>query len=127
MSKQTPLRSLGIAGVAAVLLGSCATASAPEGNFSPPRTGSTWTVAQHNTGSFGKDTQFEVKRGDTVWKGQPAITYTNLTTGIVLAARPTSGQWLALVGRARSMRSGSAAKAPGTRIFLGPARNTACS
>jgi hypothetical protein len=98
MSKLTALRNLGIGGVAAAFVGSCATVGQPEVGWNIPPTGSTWTVAQHNTGSYGKDTQFDMKRGDGVWQGKPAVTLTNSVAGWVIMSRP-DGRWMAIVGR----------------------------
>jgi len=91
------LRSLGIGG-AAVLVG-CTTVGQPVlGEWNIPMAGSSWTVADHNTGSYGKDLEFDVKRGESVWQGQPAITFTNSVTGAAIMARQ-DGKWMAIVGR----------------------------
>ena len=99
MSKLTAVRHLGIGGLAAVFVGGCATVDQPEvAKWNSPQAGSTWTVAQHNTGSYGKDIQFEMKRGETTWQGQPAVTTTNSVTGVTVMHSDT-GRWMAIVGR----------------------------
>lgn len=98
MSTLSALRNLGIGGV--VFLGSCATVGQPEvGQWNIPRSGSTWTIAQHNTGSYGKDIQYDIKRGETVWQGQAAVALTNSVTGMTVMAHPDGGKWMAIVGR----------------------------
>ncbi|KAB2871225.1 MAG: hypothetical protein HS128_24170 [Ideonella sp.] len=99
MSRVTAIRNLGIGGLTAMLVGGCATVGEPEvAKWNIPRTGSSWTVAEHNTGSYGKDVQYEMKRGETMWQGQPAVTFTNSVTGTTLMAQPDTGLWMALVG-----------------------------
>ena len=66
--------------------------------WTPPPAGSSWEVAQRNTGSFGKDAQFRVTRGDGIWQGAPVVTLTN-SLGMSTMAAPDSGRWIAIVGR----------------------------
>lgn len=100
MSKLTALGNLGIGGVAAALLGGCVTVGEPEvAKWNIPQPGSSWTVAQHNTGSFGKDIKFDIKRGEAMWQGQPAVALTNSVTGTTVMANPDSSRWMAILGR----------------------------
>jgi hypothetical protein len=92
--------NLGVGGLAAAFVGGCATFGEPDvAKWNIPPVGSAWTVTQHNTGSFGKDMQFEVKRGESVWQGRPAVALTNSLTGMSIMAVPESGRWMAIVGR----------------------------
>lgn len=100
MSKLNAFGKPGLAvGVAAALVGGCASFGEPEAAWNIPQPGSTWTVAQRNTGSYGKDIQFEWKRGVGVWQGQPAVTLTNSVTGNTIMAKPGVGGWMAIVDR----------------------------
>lgn len=54
-------------------------------------------MAQRNTGSYGKDVQFRVTRGDGVWQGAPVVTMAN-SLGMTTMAAP-NGHWIAIVGR----------------------------
>jgi hypothetical protein len=100
MNKLTTLKwSIG-GGVVAAFLGGCTSPGPLEtATWNIPQAGSSWTVAQRNTGSYGKDTQFDVKRGKTVWQGQPAVTLTNSVTGNAIVARADNGSWMAIVDR----------------------------
>lgn len=98
MSQYTAFTTLGVGAV--IVLGSCATAGQPEvRQWNIPGPGSTWTVAQHNTGSYGKDVEYDVKRGEAVWQGQTAVALTNSVTGMTVMAHPDGGRWMAIVGR----------------------------
>ena len=100
MNKLDALGKFGVAGgVAAAFVSGCASFGEPEVQWTPPNAGSTWTMTQHNTGSYGKDVQFDVTRGETVWQGKPAVTFANSVTGMTIMAVPDTGKWMALVGR----------------------------
>lgn len=86
-----------LAAAAAALLGACATLD-PGVSWNIPPAGSSWQVAQQNTGSYGKDVTFQVSRGEAVWQGKQAITITNSVSGNTIMATP-EGTWMAIVGR----------------------------
>lgn len=85
------------AAAAAALLGACATLD-PGVAWNIPPAGSSWQVAQQNTGSYGKDVNFQVSRGEAVWQGKQAVTLTNSSNGGTIMATP-DGKWMALVTR----------------------------
>jgi hypothetical protein len=90
-------RSLQVAVMAAaVLAGGCAVMEPKAERYQPPPMGSTWTIAQRNTGSYGQDAQFTVTRGDATWQGQRVLSFAN-TRGFAILARPESGHWVAIV------------------------------
>lgn len=100
MSKLNALGKLAFAGgAAAALVGGCASPGENDARWNIPQPGSSWTVAQHNSGSYGTDTQYDVKRGDGVWQGRPAVTLTNSVTGNTIMAQPGVGSWMAVVDR----------------------------
>ena len=100
MSKLTALGNLGIGGVAAAFLGGCATVGEPEvAKWNIPQPGSSWTVAQHNTGSYGKDIRFEVSQSEAMWKGQPAVARANSATGMTTMFDRETSRLMAIVGR----------------------------
>lgn len=80
-----------------LLLAACAAPGPRPYVWSPPAPGTTWKLAQHNTGSYGKDVQFEVTRGDDrMWNGAPAITLAQ-STGMKVIATPEAGRMQALL------------------------------
>lgn len=82
---------------AAVLLGACASLD-PGVAWNVLPAGSSWQVAQQNTGSYGRDVTFQVSRGEAVWQGHQAVTLTNSAHGGTIMATP-DGRWMALVTR----------------------------
>lgn len=86
---------LGLA--AASLISGCASLEPRAERWTPPPAGSSWEIAQHNMGSYGKDAVLRVTRGDGVWQGAPVITITN-SLGMTTMTAP-NGHWLAVVGR----------------------------
>lgn len=85
-----------LAGLAAII-GGCAAPEPQVADWTPAPLGATWEVAQRNTGSYGKDAQFKVTRGDTTWQGAPAISM-RTSQGSAIVARPSDGKWLAILG-----------------------------
>lgn len=86
---------LGLA--AASLVSGCAGLEPRADRWTPPLAGSSWQMAQRNTGSYGKDVAFRVTRGDGIWQGAPVITIAN-SLGMTTMTAP-SGHWIAIVGR----------------------------
>lgn len=80
------------------LISGCASLAPSAERWTPPPAGSSWEMAQRNTGSYGKDVQFRVTRGDGVWQGTPVVTLSN-SLGMTTMAAPDSGRWIAIVGR----------------------------
>lgn len=86
---------LGLA--AAGLVSGCAGLAPRAERWVPPPAGSSWEIAQRNTGSYGKDATMRVTRGDGVWQGAPVVTITN-SQGLTTMVAP-NGHWIAIVGR----------------------------
>src|SRR5512139_3941074 len=84
--------------VATVLVGGCAVFEPKAERYEPPPMGSSWTVSQRSTGSYGKDVQFTVTRGEAVWDGKPALALSN-SLGTTTMSVPDSGRWMAVVGK----------------------------
>lgn len=82
----------------AVLAAGCASVEPRLDAWSAPAAGASWEFAQKNTGSFGKDAQLRVTRGDGTWQGKPAVALTN-SMGISTMATPEQGRWHAIVGK----------------------------
>lgn len=82
----------------AILAAGCASLEPRADNWNAPLSGSSWEIAQKNTGSFGKDAQFRVTRGDGNWQGKPAVALTN-SMGISTMVTPEQGRWHAIVGK----------------------------
>lgn len=78
------------------IIGGCAAPEPQLTAWTPAPLGATWEVAQRNTGSYGKDTQFKVTRGDGSWQGAPAITM-KTSQGGTIVARPSDGKWFAVL------------------------------
>ena len=83
---------------AAVLSGGCTVMEPRAERASLPAAGSTWEVAQRNTGSYGKDVRLQISRGDGTWEGAKVMTYSN-SLGMTTMATPDEGNWIAIVGR----------------------------
>jgi hypothetical protein len=63
-----------------------------------PPLGSTWTVAQRNTGSLGSgDVQLKITRGEQTWQGNQVVTFAS-SQGTTLT-NPDNGRWIAFLGR----------------------------
>jgi hypothetical protein len=95
-----PTSSLARAGqlaTIAALLGACAAAGPRLEAWKAPPLGATWEMAQRNTGSFGKDTQYSVTRRDTTWQGAPAVALVN-SAGVSIISEPQSGRWITVLG-----------------------------
>mgnify|MGYP003434349692 CR=1 FL=1 len=58
---------------AAVLSGGCAVMEPKAERWSPPAAGSTWEVAQRNTGSYGKDMRLQISRGEPLMSFDPPL------------------------------------------------------
>lgn len=83
---------------AATLLAACAASGPRADRWVPPPVGAKWDVSQRNTGSFGRDAQFTVTRGDTSWKGAPAVALAT-SLGITTVSHPDDGRFLAFLDR----------------------------
>lgn len=91
-------RRIGLLGMAAALaIGGCAVLGPRAERWTPPPAGSSWEVAQRNTGSFGKDAVVRLTRGEGVWQGSSVIAFVT-SQGMTTLARP-NGHWIAVVGR----------------------------
>lgn len=66
--------------------------------WTPPPPGSTWQVSQRNTGSYGKDADIQVTRGDGVWQGNKVVTMAISPIGVSIMALPNA-KWMAFVGK----------------------------
>lgn len=96
MSKSIRVGKPWAAAAVAVIAG-CA-AFAPEvATWNIPPAGSTWKNAQHNTGSYGKDTEVQITRENGVWKGMPAVEIKS-SAGITIMATH-DGRWHGILGR----------------------------
>jgi len=102
----TALRTHPAAGVAAlaVLLAACAASTPTWERFDPPPPGATLEYAQRNTGSYGKDIQFTATRGDTSWKGAPAVSMAS-SLGTTTVQHPQGGTWAVLARDGKPMLS----------------------
>ncbi len=83
----------------AAMLGGCAAVAPEEAttwNIPPP--GSTWQQSQRNTGSYGKDADIRVTRGEGAWQGSKVVTMTVAPSGASIMALP-NGKWMAIVGK----------------------------
>lgn len=81
----------------AVLLGGCAMMEPKAGRYLAPPLGSTWTTAQHNTGSFGSgDVQVQITRGEQTWQGKQVVTFAS--SQVTILANPDTGKWIAFLG-----------------------------
>lgn len=96
--RQTATGGAACAAVLAAVLGGCAASGPQADTWVAPAVGTSWEIAQRNSGSYGKDVQYRVTRRDTTWKGAPAVALTNSLGGSIVA-EPAGGKWLAMVGR----------------------------
>jgi hypothetical protein len=94
---KTLKKSAARAAVLAAVLSGCAAFGPQADRWVPAPVGATWEMAQRNTGSYGKDVQIKMTRGDTTWNGAPAVTLTNSLGGTIIA-QPADGRWIALLG-----------------------------
>jgi hypothetical protein len=86
-------------GLAAALFAGCSTVAPPVAtSWNTPPIGSTWQNTQRNTGSYGKDAEIEVTRGEGTWEGNKVVTMTRTESGVSIMALP-SGKWMAIVGK----------------------------
>jgi hypothetical protein len=85
------------AALAALMAGGCATVEPQIAEWTPAPMGSSWEVAQRNTGSYGRDVKFKVTRGDGTWQGAPAVAM-KTSLGGTLLMRPSDGKWLGMLG-----------------------------
>lgn len=83
---------------AALLMSGCALMAPRAERWTPPTPGASWEVAQRSTGSYGKDVQFRVTRGEGIWQGAPVVTFAN-SLGMTTMAAPDTGRWVAITGR----------------------------
>jgi hypothetical protein len=89
---------LALAALAAVLaaVGCASVEPKAERGVAPP-VGSTWTIEQRNSGSYGKDAQVQVTRGEGTWQGKPVAAYANSGGNTMMVT--SEGSWIAFVGR----------------------------
>ncbi|HWS75417.1 MAG TPA: hypothetical protein VN324_09790 [Quisquiliibacterium sp.] len=86
-----------MAGLAAALLsGGCAMMTPTSERYTPPPMGSTWNVAERNTGSFGADVQYQERRGSATWQGKQVITFAS-SRGVTSMMSPDGG-FMAVAG-----------------------------
>lgn len=95
MSKTTRTKKTGAA--AAILLAGCAALAPEVATWNIPPVGSTWQTVQRNTGSYGKDVEAQMTRGNGVWQGKPTVEIKS-TAGFAIEATE-DGRWYAIVGR----------------------------
>lgn len=95
--RQATIDSAACTAIFAAMLSGCAAPGPQADTWVAPATGTTWEIAQRNTGSYGKDVQYRMTRRDTTWKGTPALALANSLGGTVVA-EPAGGKWLALLG-----------------------------
>lgn len=96
--KTSLFKMIGLAICASVFATGCASLEPRAERWNAPAVGSTWEIAQKNTGSFGKDAQFRVTRGDGIWQGKPVVTLAN-SLGVTTMATLEAGRWHAIVGK----------------------------
>lgn len=96
MTPTTSIPAAGLAALAALVAAGCATVEPQITGWTPAPVGSSWEVAQRNTGSYGKDVQFKVTRGDATWQGAPAVAM-KTSLGGTLLMRPSDGKWLGMM------------------------------
>lgn len=82
----------------ALLLAACASSGPVMEGWTAPPPGSSWEMAQRNTGSFGKDVRYTVTRGDISWKGASAVALAN-SQGITIVADPATGRFISFIDR----------------------------
>ncbi len=82
----------------ALALGGCAPMVPTAAQWNPPPLGATWDMAQKNSGSYGRDANFRVTRGESTWQGKPVATFAN-SLGTTTLASYEGGRWHAVVGR----------------------------
>jgi hypothetical protein len=81
---------------ASLFAGGCAVMEPRAESYVPQPEGSTWTISQRNTGSYGRDAQFQVTRGEGTWQGQRVLAFKS-SLGPTTFARPEDGKFLAVV------------------------------
>lgn len=88
------------ASIATGLFAGCAAFEPQEATkWTPPAPGSTWQMSQHNTGSFGKDAEVVMTRGDdVVWQGNKVVKMTSSSNGASIMMLP-DGKWTAVVAK----------------------------
>jgi len=86
------------ASVAALFAGCASVATQEAATFHPQATGSTWQMSYRNTGSFGKDAEVVVTRGEATWQGSKVGKMTRSDNGMGILILP-DGKWAAVVGR----------------------------
>jgi hypothetical protein len=82
----------------ATLVSACANLEPRADRWTPPPVGSSWEVAQRNSGSYGKDVQMRVTRGDATWQGNPVVTLSS-SLGMTSMLAPDGWRQVAIVGR----------------------------
>jgi hypothetical protein len=97
MTMRTSTRTFVYGAALAAVLGGCATQAPQAPGWKPVPVGTTWSVMQRNTGSYGRDVQLTVTRvPDIDWKGSPAVVM-KTSTGGMLVQQPSDGRWLAML------------------------------
>lgn len=88
-----------LAGLAIALVSvGCATLEPRAEKWVPPVSGSTWEIAQRNTGSYGKDVRFRVTRSDATWQGNTVVALSS-SLGTTSMFAPEGWRLHAIVGR----------------------------
>jgi hypothetical protein len=84
---------------AGLLYAGCTTMEPVTEQWKAPVVGSTWAMAQHNTGSYGKDVEVRSTMGEGTWQGQRVVTFSNSMGNTMMATRD-AGRWIAVVDAA---------------------------
>jgi hypothetical protein len=95
MSKSTTNKKTWAAGAVALLAG-CAALAPEVATWNIPPAGSTWQNVQRSTGSYGKDAEVQLTRGNGVWQGMPAVEIKS-TAGFTIVATH-DGRWYGILG-----------------------------
>ena len=86
------------ASVAGLLVGCAAVATQEAATYTPQAPGSSWQMSYQNTGSYGKDADVVVTRGEATWQGSKVGKITRSDNGMGILILP-NGKWAAVVGR----------------------------
>lgn len=78
-------------------LAACTAVPDPGDRYVAPPAGSSWTYAQKNTGSFGRDVQYTVTSGEGRWQDRPVLMYRS-NRGTTAVVGPTDGKLAAMLG-----------------------------
>jgi hypothetical protein len=93
----TSKKTWSAAAAVGALLAGCAAVAPEVATWNIPPAGSTWQTVQRNTGSYGKDAQLQITRGNGVWQGKPAVEIKNSAGFTIMATE--DGRWYGILGR----------------------------